>query len=224
MSKTMQVIDSTVILLSLVFGVVDFTCAQDDLFPQSPESLFDRATMLFFDGQPTKSAGLFDKLAEARPELVPGLWQRGIALYYAERFAEGRKQFELHRTVNPNDVENPAWHYLCVARASTPEQAREAMLPVGQDSRVPMRQILALFKGDGSAENVLVTASRGDGKTLRNQLCYAHLYLGLYAEARGDVELAKKHILLAAGPFSMDHYMGRVAKVHAQLREWNEQK
>ena len=65
--------------------------------------------------------------------------------------------------VSPNDVENPAWHYLRVTRDSTPEEARKAMLPVGQDSR---------------------------------------------------------HILLAAGPYSMDHYMGRVARVHAQIRGW----
>mgnify|MGYP003342409828 CR=1 FL=1 len=110
----------------------------------SPEALLNRAVTLFFDGQPKQSAKLFDDVAAARPELAPELWQRGLALYYADRFEDGRRQFELHKAVNPNDVENPAWHYLCVARASTPEEARKAMLPVGQDSRVPMREILAL--------------------------------------------------------------------------------
>ena len=82
-----------------------------------------------------------------QPECQPGLWQRGLALYYADRFVEGQKQFELHRLVNPNDVENPAWHYLCVARAASPENARQHMLAVGQDLRVPMKQILDLYKG-----------------------------------------------------------------------------
>jgi hypothetical protein len=52
-------------------------------------------------------------------------------------------------------------------------------------------------------------------------LCYAHLYLGLHAEATGDVEKARHHVTLAAGPFRMDHYMGRVAVVHAKLRGWD---
>ncbi len=45
----------------------------------------------------------------AVPGAEPELWQRGLALYYTERFADGQKQFELHKTVNPNDVENRAW-------------------------------------------------------------------------------------------------------------------
>lgn len=224
MLKRRIFIKNAVLLLGLFFGTTVPACAEDRGGALSGAALFDKAIAMFFSGQPIESARLFDSVAKIRPELAPELWQRGIALYYAERFDDGRKQFELHRTVNGSDVENPAWHYLCVARASSPEEARRAMLPVGQDSRVPMREILALFKGDGSEEDVLATASRGEGKTLRNQLCYAHLYLGLYAEAQRDAVRAKKHILLAAGPFSMDHYMGRVAKVHAQLREWNEQK
>jgi lipoprotein NlpI len=67
---------------------------------------------------------------------------------------------------------------------------------------------------------VLEAASRGDGETLKNQLCYAHLYLGLYAEVTGNSEKAKHHILQAAGPFKMDHYMGKVAVMHATLRGW----
>lgn len=185
-----------------------------------PQELFNQAIGLFFAAEPRDSARVFDELVALQPQLTPELWQRGLALYYAERFEDGRRQFELHKTVNPNDVENPAWHYLCVARATTPEEARNAMLEVGQDARVPMREILALYRGEGSEEAVLEAASRGEGNMLRNQLCYAHLYLGLYAEAHGETEKAKQHMLQAAGPFSMDHFMGRVAGLHARLRGW----
>lgn len=58
------------------------------------------------------------------------------------------------------------------------------------------------------------------GRRSRNQLCYAHLYLGLHAEVTGDSEKAKHHIAQAAGPFKMDHYMGKVAVMHATLRGW----
>jgi len=71
----------------------------------------------------------------------------GIALYYAGRFKDCRAQFESHRTVNPDDVENAAWHFLCVARAESVTSARAALLPVGPDPRVPMRQIYQMFRG-----------------------------------------------------------------------------
>ena len=185
-----------------------------------PQEDFTEAVRLFFAGEPAASARLFDRVAAARPDSEPELWQRGIALYYAERFADGRRQFELHERVNPNDVENPAWHYLCVAREKGVAAAREAMLPVGDDARVPMREILDLFAGRGDAAAVLAAAGRGPEADRRNQLCYAHLYLGLHAEAAGDAAAAQRHITAAAGTYRMDHYMGRVAVVHARLRGW----
>jgi lipoprotein NlpI len=187
---------------------------------RSPQELFGEAVQLFFDAKPVESARTFDQLVVAVPGAEPELWQRGLALYYAERFEDGRKQFELHRTVNPNDVENPAWHFLCVARLEGIEAARGKLLPVGNDSRVPMKEILALYAGKVEPEAVLAAAERGEGEALRNQLCYAHLYLGLYTEATGDAKKAREHITKAAGPFRMDHYMGRVAVMHATLRGW----
>jgi hypothetical protein len=33
------------------------------------------------------------------------MWQRGLSLYYVERFADGAKQFRDDVAVNPNDTE-----------------------------------------------------------------------------------------------------------------------
>lgn len=186
-----------------------------------PQAFFDEGVRLFFDAKPVESAHAFDRLVEAVPKAEPELWQRGLALYYAGRFEDGRRQFERHKTVNPDDVENPAWHFLCVARLEGPEAARRAMLPVGKDRRVPMQEILDLYAGRGDAAAVLAAADRGEGEARRNQLCYAHLYLGLHAEALGDVDKARHHVMQAAGPFRMNHYMGKVAVVHATLRGWD---
>jgi lipoprotein NlpI len=156
----------------------------------------------------------------AVPGAEPELWQRGLALYYAERFDDGRKQFELHRTVNPNDVENPAWHFLCVAKLDGVQAARAKLLPVGDDARVPMKEILDFYAGRCEAAAVLTAAGKGDAEARQNQLCYAHLYLGLFYEAAGNAEKSRDHITEAAGAFRMDHYMGRVAGMHARLRGW----
>jgi lipoprotein NlpI len=161
----------------------------------------------------------FDRFIELMPAQAPQHWQRGIALYYAGRYEDGRKQFELHQTVNPHDVENAVWHFLCVARASGAEKARAALIPIEGDARVPMAQVHTLFAGKARPEDVLAAARAGDPPPdrLDNQLFYAHLYLGLYFEAIGETKLAREHIFKAATGFKADHYMGDVARVHAQM-------
>jgi len=196
------------------------TTAAEPAGVESPATLFASGVRLFFAGQPVESSAAFDRLVKLEPDAEPELWQRGLALYYAGRFADGRRQFELHRTVNPADVENVAWHFACVARDQDPDQARKAIIPVGNDRRVPMREILDLFAGRADPAAVLAAAEAGPEERRRDQLCYAHLYLGLYFEAVGDAEKAKRHMLLAAHTHSMDHYMGKVAQVHCRLRGW----
>ncbi|MBK9168827.1 MAG: hypothetical protein IPM24_15340 [Bryobacterales bacterium] len=176
--------------------------------------VFDRAVEDFRAGRIAESTAGFDRVARMSPATAPHLWQRGIALYYAGRYRDCRKQFESHRTVNPDDVENAAWHFLCVARAESPERARKALLPVGPDSRVPMREIYRMFRGELTPEQVLAAGGdRIDGQF------YANLYVGLYAEATGDTERAARHIAIAADDrFAAAQYMHMVARVHRDLR------
>jgi lipoprotein NlpI len=179
---------------------------------QSPRALLDRAVAEFSKGRITESVAAFDELARVVPGEAPYLWQRGIALYYAGRYQDCRAQFESHRTVNPDDVENAAWHFLCVARAESPKAARAALLPVGPDSRVPMREVYEMFRGTMAADGVLKAAgSRPQARF------YAHLYAGLYSEAIGDPARAREHIELAAQPQLADAggYMHMVAVVHS---------
>ncbi len=181
-----------------------------------PRALLTRAVNEFSQGRVDASVATFDALAKAAPEAAPELWQRGIALYYAERYTDCRLQFEQHRRVNPNDVENAAWHFLCVARAESPSRARVALLPVGPDARIPMRQVYEMFKGVMTPEQVLAA-----GGTQATGQFYARLYLGLYFEALGDATRAREHITTAADERYRDAggYMHMVARVHlAKLR------
>jgi lipoprotein NlpI len=178
---------------------------------QSPQQIFDRANADFQGGRIAESVEGFDNLIKVAPAVAPQLWQRGIALYYAGRYKDCREQFELHRTVNPNDVENAAWHFLCVARHESPEKARSALLPVGPDQRVPMREIYEMFRGRMAPPEILAAGgSRQDGQF------YAHLYLGLYYEAIGNNRLALEHITAASADRFAPYggYMHGVAKVH----------
>jgi lipoprotein NlpI len=153
-------------------------------------------------------------------EIVPAQrayhWQRGISLYYAGDYEGGRKQFELHESVNPNDVENAIWHFLCVARQSGVEAARQNMLKPGPDARVPMTEIYALFAGKGSEEQVLRAATSMGQRD--SSFFYAHLYLGLYFDAFKNPNRAREHLekAVAIGP---SHYMGDVARVQLKKLE-----
>jgi lipoprotein NlpI len=158
----------------------------------------------------------FDRAALLAPAEAPFMWQRGIAQYYAGQFSECAKMFASHRTVNPDDVENAAWHFLCVAKSQSPEAARRLLLPVGSDSRVPMRQIYQLFQGRMTTAEVLNAA----GNSASAQF-FAHLYCGLYLDASGDRDAARAHIEIAAQPryAAAGGYMHDVARVHLLTSE-----
>jgi len=180
---------------------------------EQPREIMDRAVADFQQNRITQAVEGFDRVAKLVPGYAPQLWQRGIALYYAGRYKDCREQFESHRTVNPDDVENAAWHFLCVARAESAEQAKRALLPVGPDSRAPMREIYEMFRGKYTPEQVMRAA--GDGTDAQ---FYGYLYTGLYYEAMGDAERALRQITEAAGDrFSAAGYMHRVARVHRDL-------
>jgi lipoprotein NlpI len=179
--------------------------------PTDPSALLDAAIADFERGRIDESVAKFNRLVEVAPRAMPQLWQRGIALYYAGRYDDCRKQFEAHRTVNPDDVENAAWHFLCVARAEDAQRARAALLPVGPDARVPMREVLELFRGKMTTDQVMQAA----GNSLSGQF-YGNLYVGLYFEAIGDNARARPALEAAASDRyrSAGGYMHMVARVH----------
>ena len=192
-------------------------CAQEP----APAGRYEKGARHFFSGDIKAALVEWDAQVKETPSALPEHWQRGIALYYAERYEDGQKQFEVHRTVNPQDVENAVWHYLCVARLKDTAAARAGFIPVTNDTRVPMKEIHALYSGKGTVEAVLQAAESAAASSGRKlPLCYARLYCGLYYEAQGDTAKAKENLLKAAADFPQGNYMGDTARVHVKLRGW----
>jgi lipoprotein NlpI len=183
---------------------------------QSPRDVMAKAVDDFRAGRVEQSAAGFDRLAALVPDQAPELWQRGIAQYYAGRFRDCRDMFISHRTVNPADVENAAWHFLCVARAESPAAARQQILPVGPDARVPMREVYQMFLGRATPAQVLAAAGADPSAQF-----FGQLYIGLYLEATGDRTRGREHIALAAHDrfASVGGYMHDVARVHLTLNK-----
>ena len=181
---------------------------------QDIRAIMDRAMADFRAGRVEQSLAGFDRVALLSPSEAPYLWQRGIAQYYAGKFRECRDMFVSHRTVNPDDVENAVWHFLCVARAESPDAARKQMLPVGPDARVPMREVYRMFKGEMTEAQVMKAA--GADPTAQ---FFARLYVGLYLEATGHRDAGRAQIEIAAEDrfARVGGYMHDVARVHMKM-------
>ena len=199
-------------------AVADFDAALK-IDPKRADVYDLRGSEQFKRGLFAESVADFDRFLEANPDEKPGHWRRGISLYYAGRYDDGRKQFAGYEKVDTNDVENAVWHFLCAARADGVEKARASMLKIGKDKRVPLMQVYDLYRGTAKPEDVMTAVDAGDpsAEDRNERLFYAHLYLGLYYDVTGDRKQALEHITLAAHKNHVEGYMGEVARVHEEV-------
>lgn len=196
-------------MMNAILFISTVLCANDH---QTASACVDRGMRAFRESRVEDSLKEFERAIAIEPRIEPYLWQRGISQYCLGQYDAGRKQFAIHKEVNPHDVENAAWHFLCVGRLKGHEFAQKQMMPIElqHDVRVPMREIYLMYSGKGSREQVL-SAAKKDG-TPRSRM-YAHLYIGLQYEMAGDHQGAKKHLALAAEESLEGSYMQDVARV-----------
>jgi lipoprotein NlpI len=187
-----------------------------ELDPTDSDAYQARGCLNFKASRMGESLADFDKHLELRPERRKSHWQRGITCYYAGKFDEGKRQFEVYQDFDSADVENAVWRFMCMVRAEGLKKAQADMLKIGDDRRVPMRDIYDLYVGKKTPADVLAAAAKGDLKPeLKNrQLFYAHLYLGIWFDLLNDRALALEHLNKAADDHRIGHYMWDVARVH----------
>lgn len=204
------------VAISVVAASAPFFLGDDIASAASPTR---EGMQAFSAGKVEKSIEIFDGIIAERPAMKPYLWQRGLSLYYADKFKEGAEQFKSDVAVNPNDTEESIWYFLCLARLEGFEAAKADLLKVGEDRRPVMRAVLKLFQGETDEAALQTFASSNNG----GDLFYANLYLGLWREAQGDETGARRFIKAAAnspyGKGSGD-YMADLAKVHVARRGW----
>ena len=178
-----------------------------------------RGSVQFKAGKIKESIADFDKYIELKPEAKISHWQRGISYYYAARHDDGRKQFAGYQDFDSNDVENAVWRFMCMVRSVGIEKARKDMLKIGNDRRVPMRQVYDLYKGELKPDDVFAACKAGQPEPgpLSQRLFYAHLYVGIYFDLLNDKKKAFEHLDLATEKHRIGHYMWDVARVHRDL-------
>ena len=187
------------------------------------EKLIQCGMDALLQGQFEKALWALDTALLLSPELSPTLWQRGLACFYAGRYDEGRRQFEADMKENGNDVEEVIWNFFCRCRLHGFGKAQaNGFLPLSDGPCVPpMLDILMFFQGKKTVEEVLSAAINPDGSPVRsyndtNALAYAHFYIGFFYEMQGNIELAEKHLKLAAEMENPD-YIGRLMVMHYEL-------
>ena len=129
---------------------------------KSPRAWVDQGSAEFRAGKIAQSIQSFESATRLRPDIRPHLWQLGISYYYAGEFEKGRRLFESHQTVNPQDVENAIWHFLCLSRVEGLEAARKSFITITDDRRVPMKELHGLFAGTRNEKDVLAAARAGN--------------------------------------------------------------
>ena len=186
--------------------------------PNNSQLISIRGSLKFRSGKILESIEDFDKCIELTPEVKPFLWQRGIALYYADRFKDGLEQFAVHREVNPNDVENAFWHFLCNVRLNGLEAAQKDVLLSGFDSRVPLMEVQKLILGKLTPEEVIAASEKGGAGASgqKQSRFYGYLYIGLYYDALKDTDKSKQWLEKCVEQ-GLDIYMADVAKIHLKL-------
>jgi len=185
------------------------------------ESINYLGTIRYQAGQLKEALADFDRAIQLEPQLEKSHWQRGIVYYDLGQWENGRKQFEQYQGYYDNDVENVVWRAMCMARDPNLgwKKAAGDLWKVKHDRRVPLMVVAELFADKATPEDVLKAVDEGNPgeDELLSRRFYAHLYLGLYHEVRGNKEAALKHLELASGKYKLPGYMAEVARVHVGL-------
>jgi lipoprotein NlpI len=190
-----------------------------------------RARTQFKAGRLHDAIADWEMFTKRQPDVSqdPYLFTLGIAYAIAGRDEDARKRFEWYDVVQGNDAEAAAWHFLAVARHSGVAAARERLLEITEDKRIPLMQVYAMLRGELRPGRVLAAARAGE-PTPREQersMFYAHLYLGVFFEATCKPGLARVYLRRAAageaiGDVTMD-YMREVARVFADELDHREE-
>lgn len=166
---------------------------------KQPSAHHKKGCLHFELGNMSESLKEFDRFAELQPSSARWLWQRGIACYYMKKYKAGAAQFVSYQSADSTDVENAVWRYLCQSKFDGKKKARASMLPIKNDTRVPMMEVYRLFRGESKPERVLAVLKKekSTGPQAKTQQFDAHLYLALFYDSEGQLAAAKDHIDMA---------------------------
>lgn len=190
--------------------------------PKSFDLYSRRGDHRFFRGQFVAAIQDYEKLVELRPETEASHWRRGIAYFYAERYKDAIRQWDLYSTFDDVDRENGIWRFLSQVKAQDVKTARDGLLKYKKDDREPFPDVYSMFAGKLSGDEMIaridkVSVSKDERE---KRLFYAHLYVGLLDVVENRRDTAIKHLREAtSNSWGRDagygpNYMWHVGRLH----------
>lgn len=155
-----------------------------------------RGDLYFFRGKFVEAVSDFDKMVDLKPDLETSHWRRGIAYFYAKRYKDAARQFEIYHSFDNVDRENGIWRYLSQVKSVGKDEARKGLLKYEKDDREPFPDVYRLFAGKLSGDEVLdkiSSANIGPDERAKRQF-YAELYVGLNDFVDDKPESAERHL------------------------------
>ncbi len=193
--------------------------------PKKVDLYSRRGDAYFFNGDFEKSVADYEKMVELDNSQDTSHWRRGIARFYANKFEDAAKQFEIYNTFDDVDRENGIWRYFSQHKAYGAKKAREGLLKYRKDDREPFPAVYKLFSGEMTGAEILkqIDAAEISKSEREKRLFYANLYIGLNDAIEGRKESAIKHLKASTenewGPKAGygPNYMWHVGRVHYDL-------
>lgn len=163
---------------------------------KNPDDYSQRADGYFFLGRFDRAVADYDRMTELDPQLEKSHWRRGIACFFAGKFARAAKQFEIYNTVDNVDRENGIWRYFSQAKAAGFEKAKGELLKYEKDDREPFPAVYKLFSVDSTPEKILqqIGGAKIDDNERQKRFFYAHLYIGLNHAIHDEKQPAIEHL------------------------------
>ena len=194
-----------------------------NIYPFEPRLYIKRGMLHFKLGRLTDSLKDFNKAEELNPQLTPYLWQRGLTYYYLGKYAKAARQFELHLSIQSQDIHNTLWFFLAMAQLEDIYMARDCLLPVGDNIDSYMQNIYLAFAGRYNLNNLIHLNDDFDRiKNMpmgdRYHLFYTNFYAGLYCDVIGDKNKSA-FLIDKAINYPIEDYMWYVACTHQSLNK-----
>ena len=186
----------------------------------SPKLLISRGMTEFQRGNIEESIKDFDNVISIDSRYKPFLWQRGLSLYFAQRYDECASQFRGDVIVNPQDSEESIWTVICESKLPGGFARAQKTMPIlpAPDRRPIMRAAYQLFSTSSGTTSeqllkTLLAAGDASGKN-SGDFFYSRLYAGLYKEAMDEPTKALEYYRQAVDSTygrSSGDYMASVA-------------
>ncbi|GIX05175.1 MAG: hypothetical protein KatS3mg114_1044 [Planctomycetaceae bacterium] len=163
--------------------------------PNQPRAWLARGDAWFLLGDFARAVADYDRMIRLDPAWKPRHWQRGLALFFAQRYAESAAQFTWYHEQDQVDRENGIWRYLAMTCLEGEAKARSTLLRYDQDDRPPLPLLYRMFAGELTPEQVLSEVrQRPRDASSEAVWFYTRLYLGCFYWVRGEAAAAYEHL------------------------------